>query len=508
MIEAKTCRCRMLKLVDLSSHNVPSLALYADDPRFATLVGDLRSEAQQVLPNVRGTVWMVNSTATGGGVAEMLPGLILLLRELGFRVNWAVIGSDQPEFFSLTKRIHNLLHGQVDAGTALGPDDSRLLESVGQANADELATQLGPDDLVVVHDPQPICLGKALALRRGLPVIWRCHVGLDERNAATRAAWNFLRPHLDGYVAAAFSAPEYIPSFLTGRASVLHPGIDPFSHKNRDLTVSKMMGILVNAGLQTAYQPVPTPDFPNPVRRFMPDGTLVAPGEMGLLFRPIVLQVSRWDRLKGWRPLLDAFVRLKARTRTRTASTLSPRNRRRLELARLVLAGPDPSGVTDDPEGAAVFRELCEAYQALSPADRDDVALLLLPMASRKHNALIVNALQRCATVVVQNSLREGFGLTVAEAMWKRHAVLGTHAVGIRTQLRHQIDGLLSRDANDADEISANMEALLVAPKARYQMGSHAFRRVHDHFLVFAQLSHYLSLFSRALQGAGANPGS
>jgi trehalose synthase len=497
----------MLKLVDQISTGVSSLAHYADDPRFATLVRDLRFEAQQVLPEMRGNVWMVNSTATGGGVAEMLPGLLSLLRELGFRVNWAVIGSDRPAFFSLTKRIHNLLHGETSAGTELGAEDARLLEAVGQANADELAQHLGPQDLVVVHDPQPLSLGRALAQQRGLPVIWRCHVGLDERNAATRAVWHFLRPQLDGYAAAAFSAPEYIPSFLTGRASVVHPGIDPFSHKNRDLSVTKMMGILVNAGLQPAHEPVPTPNFPQPVLRVMPDGSLAVPGEFGLLFRPIVLQVSRWDRLKGWRPLLDAFVRLKARVRAQATGELSPRNQRRLELARLVLAGPDPSGVADDPEGAEVFAELRAAYLGLAPADREDVALLVLPMESRKRNALIVNALQRCASVVVQNSLREGFGLTVAEAMWKRHAVVGTQAVGIRTQVRDRIDGLLTRDPTNADEIAANVAALLTAPSMRYEMGSHALRRVHEHFLIFAQLSHYLSLFSRVLRAApGAGP--
>lgn len=492
----------MLKIVPPASGATPSLSLYAEDPRFTTLVSDLRAEAGQTLPKVRGRIWMVNSTATGGGVAEMLPGKIALLRELGFAVSWAVIGSDRPEFFALTKRIHNLLHGQASAGLDLGPDDARLLEAVGRANADELAPHLGPEDILVVHDPQPICLGKILTGTRGCPAIWRCHVGVDERNAATRAVWRFLRPHLDGYAAAAFSAPEYIPSFLTGRASVLHPGIDPYSYKNRDLTVSKMVGILVNAGAQTAHEEVPTPDFPEPVRRVMPDGSLVAPGEMGLLFRPIVLQVSRWDRLKGWAPLLDAFLRLKAQARAGAIPDLTPRNQRRLELARLVLAGPDPTGVTDDPEGTQVFQEISEACRKLNPTDQADVALLLLPMDSRKHNALIVNALQRCATVVVQNSLREGFGLTVTEAMWKRHAVLGTHAVGIRTQLRDGIDGLLTRDANDPEEIARNLQTLLATPGTRYEMGGHAHRRVHERFLVFSQLSRYLSLFLQALGGA------
>jgi len=490
----------MLEIIQPSTSSIPSLATYANDPRFASLVTELRSEAEQALPRVRGTVWMVNSTATGGGVAEMLPGLVTLLRELGFKVNWAVIGSERPEFFQLTKRIHNLLHGQVEAGINLTSDDARLLEQVGQANADELAPHLGPEDLLVVHDPQPLGLGKALARRPGLPTIWRCHVGLDERNAATRAVWRFLEPLLATYTTAAFSAPEYIPSFLAGRASVLHPGIDPFSHKNRHLTVSKLVGILVNAGVQAAHEPVVTPGFPVPVKRLMPDGSLAAPGEMGLLFRPIVLQVSRWDRLKGWRPLLDGFLRLKAQARAgQQVAELSPRNRNRLDLARLVLAGPDPASVADDPEGMAVFRELREVFLALPPVDQADVALLVLPMDSRKRNALIVNALQRCASVVVQNSLREGFGLTVTEAMWKQHAVLGTQAVGIRTQLRDQIDGLLTQDPNDADEIAGHLRALLTSPKARYDMGSRAHRRVHERFLIFSQLSHYLELFLRTL---------
>lgn len=487
----------MLQIIEPAPGALPSLTTYAHEARFASLVGELRAEAELALPEVRGTVWMVNSTATGGGVAEMLPGLITLMRELGFRMKWAVIGADAPEFFDLTKRVHNLLHAEGDPTRPLGPEQARLLEHVGRVNAAALVPHLGPDDVVVVHDPQPVALGSILHRERGIRTIWRCHIGVDERTPATRAAWNFLRPFLADYGEAVFSATEYIPSFLGGRASIIYPGLDPLTHKNRDLSVSKLMGVLVNAGLQTAHEPVPTPDFEHQVKRLQPDGSLAVPGEIGLLFRPIVLQVSRWDRLKGWRPLLEGFLRMKARLREGRVGDMPPGNRRRLELARLVLAGPDPSGVADDPEGQAVFEELRSLYRGLSPADQADVALLVLPMQSRKNNGLIVNALQRCATVIVQNSLREGFGLTVTEAMWKRQAVLGTHAVGIRTQLRHGIDGLLSRDANDAEEIGTHLHDLLVHPSERYRMGSHAQRRVHDHFLVFSQLSRYIGLLAR-----------
>jgi trehalose synthase len=493
----------MLELIEPSRSRVDSLDTYAADPRFAAQVQELRAEAALVAPRVQGTIWMVNSTARGGGVAEMMPTLLAFLRELGFRARWAVIGSDEPEFFRLTKRLHNMLHGQADGGIDLGPDEAALLETVGHQNARELEQHLGPGDVLFVHDPQPIALGSLLRRERGLPLVWRCHIGLDERTPATRAAWRFLRPFLTDYQRAIFSAPEYIPSYLAGRASIVYPGLDPHSHKNRDLSVPKMVGILCNGGLQPAHAPVPTPDYEQRARRVMPDGSLGPVGELGLLFRPIVLQVSRWDRLKGWRPLLDAFAQMRRSLARDGAPGLNPRNQQRLALSRLVLAGPDPEGVADDPEGQAVFDELREAYRALEPALQADVALIVLPMGSRKENALAVNALQRCATVVVQNSLREGFGLTATEAMWKRQAVLATHAVGLRHQIRDTIDGRLTRDPNDPLEIATHLRELLVNPRERFELGRNAHRRVNESFLVFTQLSRYIELIGRAVDARG-----
>jgi trehalose synthase len=491
----------MLQIVEVEASTKVSLDSFAADARFAAVVRDLRTQAAQAKP-FRGSVWMVSSTAQGGGVAEMMPGLVTLLRELGIPARWAVIGTDLQEFFRLTKRLHNLIHGDASAGIELGPVEARLLEEVGRANAEELAPHVSPEDVVVVHDPQPVVLGGLLKRERGVRAIWRCHIGVDTRNAATRASWRFLRPFLTAYDRAAFSAPEYIPSFLADRATLLYPAIDPGSHKNREFSVNKMVGILCNSGLQAKHEPVPTDDFADLVLRVLPGGGLEPPSELGLLFRPIVLQISRWDRLKGFGPLLEAFAEVKRRLRRGDVGALSERNRRRLELARLVLAGPDPRGVTDDPEGRQVFDELCAAYGALAPDLQADVALLSLPMRSRKENALIVNALQRCASLVVQNSLREGFGLTVAEAMWKRQAVLGTTAVGIRQQIRDGVDGRLTRDPTDAHEIAAHLIDLLTQPGSRYAMGRSAQRRVYDEFLVFGQLRRYLELFAQTKASA------
>ncbi|HCF61515.1 MAG TPA: glycosyl transferase family 1 [Myxococcales bacterium] len=490
----------MLQIIDPLPGKPLKLSHYAAEARFSSTVRDLRAEAGLIAPKLRGTVWMVNSTAQGGGVAEMLPGVVGLLRELGIPTKWAVIGADKPEFFALTKRLHNMLHGDASGAIDLGPAEAQLLEEVGRRNADELAGQLGPNDVLLVHDPQPVALGALLARERGLKALWRCHIGLDERTDSTRAAWRFLRPFLQGYHHAAFSAPEYIPSYLAGKSTIIYPALDPYSHKNRELSVPKIVGILCNAGLQTAHEPVPTRAFAQPAKRLCADGKFRAPGELGLLFRPIVLQVSRWDKLKGWKPLVDAFVRLKAKAGNGEASKLAPRNRRRLELCRLVLAGPDPSGVTDDPEGKEVFNELCRTWLELPPEIQQDIALLSLPMASRKENALVVNALQRCASIVVQNSLREGFGLTVTEAMWKGKAVLGSSAVGIRQQIRDRIDGRLVADPSDPEEIASRLFEMIVSPHQRHRLGRNAQRRVHDEFLVFSQLSRYLRFIARATE--------
>jgi len=336
----------VIRIVEPDQQKPISLDHYAVDAHFADVVHELRTEAALLAPRLEGRrVWMINSTDKGGGVAEMLPRMMALMRELGIDVRWAVIGSDEQAFFQLTKRLHNLVHGEASAGVDLGPADAQVFEAVNRQNFDSFRPLVGERDVVVVHDPQPLPLGDMLAAEANITTVWRCHIGLDERTEATSAAWRFLRPYLGRYAHAAFSAPEYIPSFLAGRASILHPAIDPLSHKNRELSVHKMIGILCNGGLQPAYSTVPTADFDYAVRRLGPDGSLGEPGELGLLFRPIILQVSRWDRLKGWMPLLEAFVRLKAAVGEPRTAGLSERNRNRLALARLVLAGPDPRSI-------------------------------------------------------------------------------------------------------------------------------------------------------------------
>lgn len=488
----------MIEIIESQEHSGLTLADYAADAKFAPLVANLRTEVELLRERLNGrTVWMINSTAQGGGVAEMLPRLIGLMRELGIATRWAVINTDRMEFFELTKRIHNLIHGDARAGADFTATDAQLFEHVNRVNADAFRPHLKTGDVLIVHDPQPLPLGQMLAKEAGVKAFWRCHIGLDQRTDATRAAWRFLRPYLDCYGHAIFSLPEYIPSFLAGHASIIYPALDPLSHKNRELPVHKIVGILCNSGLQTQHEPVASPNFEHQVKRLTPDGGAEVPGEMGLLFRPTVVQVSRWDRLKGWLPLMDGFTRLKQRFTQGKLGKIDPRFASQIELCRLVLAGPDPASIADDPEGVACFEEIRERYRALSPDLLQDVAVLQLPMESRKENALIVNALQRCASIVAQNSIREGFGLTVAEAMWKHVTVLGSHACGIRLQVRDGLDGRLIRNSEDPDEIAEQLKGMLLSPIDRQLMGRSAQRRVYDEFLIFRQISHYMEILGR-----------
>jgi trehalose synthase len=473
-----------------------------DDAGFVHLaqgVRDLRSEAELCVPKLTGRkVWMLNSTAVGGGVAEMMPRLVSILRDIGIPTDWAVMRTVRPEFFLLTKRIHNLIHGEGDP--RLGPPEREVYEAVSRECATALRPLLGPDDILVVHDPQPLGAGALLKRALGLRTIWRCHIGLDEDSPVARAAWSFLRPYAETYDQAIFSAAEYIRDFLAGRASVMSPTIDPLSHKNRELSPHKLAGVLCNSALMKAAHPVLTPPFQHPVLRLQPDGTFALADQdidLGLLFRPVVTQISRWDFLKGFRPLLEGFRALKRRA----YAGGSPRHRRRLEIVRLVLAGPDPSSIQDDPGALDTLRDLSDAFRALEPREQADVAVFALPLHSVKENALMVNALQRCSTVVVQNSLREGFGLTATEAMWKAVPVLGTHAWGLRQQIRDGLDGRLVADPTDPEEIARTLDDMLANPIQRSAWGQSGQRRVHDSFLVFGQVRQWLRVLASTVNG-------
>ncbi len=488
----------MLKFIDVEEG-----VRLSDYEYYVTLtmaVNKLKTEANTIVPKLKDRkVWMISSTDKGGGVAEMMPRKISLLRQLGVDIDWVVMTPDNKDFFKLTKRIHNMIHGQE--GSDLTEEERVLYEQINQEAAHELIQYIDENDVVVIHDPQPLGMAKYIKQKLPVKIIWRCHIGYEKELASTRKAWGFLEPFLSYCDHGIFTAAEYIPNFMAGKSSLIYPSIDPLSHKNRDLSVNKLVGILCNAKLVQEHHPILTPHFSEPVQRVKPDGSLgsaIHPNDIGLLFSPLVTQISRWDRLKGFRELIEGFTRLKKGLDEYGKS--SKRHHRRLQLVKLVLAGPEPSSIQDDPEGQEVIHELIDFYKTMSSDLQDDIALLMLPMKSLKHNALIVNALQRSSSVVAQNSIREGFGLTATEAMWKNAPVMIGNACGLRQQVRDEIDGKIVKEPTDPNDVAKTLNEMLKMPKKREVWGYTAQKRVLEEFLIFSHLGDWLAVFDSVLQ--------
>jgi trehalose synthase len=374
---------------------------------------------------------MVNSTATGGGVAEILHRLVPLLNELGVPTTWEVIPGD-ARFYEITKTIHNALHG--GPGTLTQGDRDYFLGMNRQA-----AARLALDaDLVLVHDPQPAALAE-LRRRPGQEWVWRCHIDLSRANPDVL---DFVVARLGHYDAAVFSHVTFVPPLPTP-GYLAPPSIDPLSEKNCELTEQEVDDLL---------EPF---DLPHET--------------------PLVTQVSRFDRLKDPLGVIEAFLLA-----------------RRPEKAHLVLAG---GTADDDPEGAAVLAETQEKAGA-----RKDISILALPPDSHG----IINALQRRSAVVVQKSLREGFALTVSEALWKRRAVVASAVGGIPLQVIHERTGMLVRSVEGC---ALQIVRLLRDPAMRRRLGREGREHVRDNFLHPREARDYLAIFAHLLDRGNMRPG-
>jgi trehalose synthase len=426
------------------------------------------------------TIWMVNSTARGGGVAEMLTVLLPYVCGAGIGARWMVIAGN-PDFFRVTKRIHNHLHGALGDSPELGAEERRIYEDVVRERAGELATLLGPEDIVVLHDPQTAGMRAPLEAC-GVRVVWRCHVGMDTPNDIARSTWQFLLPYVEPADAYVFSRRVFAWDGLAReRIAVIPPSIDPFSPKNYDMGEEQVAAILGAAGLQEPHGDA-RPEFRRlngamhrvHRRAGMREEVRLRPGD------PLVLQVSRWDRLKDPVGVIRGFERGVAR---------------RCD-AHLMLAGPSVAEVADDPEGAEVYAETEACWAELPPEVRARVHLATLPMNDDEENAVMVNALQHRATVVVQKSLAEGFGLTVAEAMWKGRPVVAGRIGGIQDQIEDGVTGLLLDDPTDVAGFGELVCRLLLDPELAHRMGAAAMQRVREQFLGTRHLLQWLQLLS------------
>jgi trehalose synthase len=434
----------------------------------------------------RRTIWNINSTARGGGVAEMLQPMLSYCLGLGLDVRWLVIPG-REDFFEVTKRLHNHLHCSPGDGGPLGDAERQIYESVLAPSAEECANLIDPGDFVICHDPQTAGLLPELA-RRGAHVVWRCHIGHDAPDELARTAWKFLMPDLlcaRGWV---FSREAYIPEGLDReRCFIIRPSIDPLSAKNQPLSEEAIAAILTKSGLVSSDAQARSARFTRE------DGTvstienaadMIHTGGLPTLETSLIVQVSRWDHLKDPVGVLQAYARHLAD---------GP--------GELMLAGPNVSAVADDPEGGRVLDEVEAAWRELPRPVRQRVSLACLPMKDLEENAAIVNALQRHADVVVQKSLYEGFGLTVTEAMWKSRPVVASAVGGIQDQIEDGVSGLLVADPGDLQAFADAVARLLGDVEAAERMGERAHRRVREHFLFVRHLFQYAELFERMANG-------
>jgi trehalose synthase len=365
------------------------------------------------------SVQMVNSTSVGGGVAEMLTRIVPLIEELDLNIRWDVItGGD--DFFAITKAFHNALHGApYDM-----PDQSfRTFMAYTEQNRGRLHFDT---DFTVIHDPQPVALVESRRKDKG-HWVWRCHIDLSQPD---HRVWGFLEPFVNRYDASIFSSPAFarqlsIPQYL------FYPAIDPLSEKNRELNPGFIASVL---------------------ERFQINSK-----------RPILTQISRFDRLKDPIGVVRAYQIVK-----------------RYFDCQLVLAGGSAS---DDPEGEAVLTEVREAA-----GNDPDIYILDLPPWS----ALEINALQHASTIIIQKSLREGFGLTVTEGLWKKKPVVASAVGGIPAQVIHKHTGLL---AHSVEGTAYQIRFLLSHPEIARKLGEQGHEHVREKFLITSNVRRYLTLF-------------
>lgn len=363
-------------------------------------------------------VKMINSTAVGGGVAEILARTVPLLNELGVQAKWDVI-KGSGEFFGVTKAIHNGLHGSK---TNLTPSMVEIFHETTRAN---LAEMTFDDDVVIIHDPQPAGL---IAAREKAKAkwVWRCHIDTSHPQGDV---WDFIKPLIEKYDASIFSTPWFakelsIPQYF------IYPAIDPLAEKNRELSSHEINSVLKKYKIDRA--------------------------------RPIITQISRFDYLKDPLGVIEAYKLVKKQID-----------------CQLILAG---GGATDDPEGGQVLKEVQEAA-----ANDQDIHILLLPPFAD----LEINVLQRASTVVLQKSLREGFGLTVTEALWKAKPVVASAVGGITLQVIHNFTGLLVHSIEGA---AYQIRYLINNPKVAKKLGEYGREHVREKFLITRKLRNYLLL--------------
>jgi trehalose synthase len=405
------------------------------------------------------------------------------VRGAGIDARWAVL-TGNPPFFEVTKRLHNHLHGYPGDGGELAGVEREIYDSTLREATEELGDLVREGDIVFLHDPQTAGMARPARDLGGL-VIWRCHVGTDRPNELVRRAWDFLRPKVEAAHALVFSRKRFVWDGLEGdRIWIMPPTIDAFSAKNEcmdDETIASVLGTIGLATNRARFPPVFHRNDGTPAR-VNRTATIVQEDRLPVDVK-VLTQVSRWDRLKDPVGLLACFA-----------------EHVRDKEAHLVLAGPDADAVDDDPEGVEVLAEVRERLEQQPASVRRRVHVVSLPMDDPEENAAMVNAVQRRADVIVQKSIAEGFGLTVAEAMWKEKPVVAGRIGGIQDQIVDGESGILVGDPRNLAAVGAAIDSLLSDPKRAARIGRAARERVIGEFLQIRRLLEYFEHIHELVQ--------
>ena len=427
----------------------------------------------------QGRLIHINSTANGGGVAEMLPHLIGYPKVAGIDSRWLVVNGN-AEFFKVSKRLHHALHGSDGDASPLGQQQRAIYEAVQAENAAQILKLVTRDDIVILHDPQTAGLIPYLS-EQARAVIWRCHIGYERKNFTSDLGWTFLSPYLQKADAYVFSRRAYLPSCLdSSKSAIIAPSLDPLSIKNHPLDQKTVCDILFQSEILGDRPSLTTTGI-----KISRPAKIIRYSKAPLNSQPLITQISRWDPLKDHLGVLQAY-----RVLIESGHAAD---------SHLALVGPDVSAVADDPEGSMVLEEVIAYWQNLPPKIRRRVSLISLSMIDLEENSLIVNALQQHSAIVLQKSLQEGFGLTVAEAMWKTKAVIASRTGGIQDQIQHERSGILLDDSKDQSELAHTMQFLLEDPLLRKFLGKNARKQVKKNFLINRHLQQYAELFELVL---------
>ncbi len=358
----------------------------------------------------------INSTPVGGGVAEILSRLVPLLNELGIQTCWDVIKGGE-NFFEVTKKFHNAIHGKKED---ISKRDFEIFLKTSEENISQIRTE---EDIIFIHDPQPIAL---IENKKDNKWIWRCHIDASNPD---KKVWNFLKKFIINYDAVVFSAPAF-SSPLPVRQFLISPSIDPLSEKNRELKKEEIESVLKKYNIPKD--------------------------------KPLLTQISRFDRLKDPIGVIEVYKRVKKNVD-----------------CRLLLAG---GTAIDDPEGMEVY------YEVLEKAKHDKDIIIL----NMQHNDFEVNALQRASDVILQKSIKEGFGLTVAEALWKEKPVVASNVGGISLQITHKYSGMLCYSIDGA---AFAVKQILNNPAYGKKLGLNGKEHIKNNFLITRHLKEYMLLF-------------